>query len=528
MNGSKKLRLEYLEERIALSATPHPNLDSAHGLTNHLNALNKYGFLGEGQTVAVIDSGIAYDHVALGGGFGENYRVVGGWDFTENDADPYDDAPGGYHGTHVAGIVGADSGSPESSGVAPGVDLVALRVFGDNGQGYFSWIESALQWVHDHKDDFENPITVVNISIGEDWNSDGVPYWSTSLEAKLAQLKADGIFISVSAGNSFTTYGVKGLNYPAASPYVVPVMSIDDNGNLSYYSQRLERAIAAPGRWINSTVPDHHGNNDGIPNDWGSSSGTSMAAPYVAGASALVREAMEFAGITDITQDTIYDALYSTATIFYDTVTNTSYHRLNIEAALDFIMPADDYGSTLETAFQLQENNFQGVIGQLDDADFFTFTADTTGIATFSIDSVTHKLNPIINGNSVFEYSFNVVAGQTYSIGLAGTALGYYTGTISIIPIFSGDFDGDGDTDGSDFLKWQVGYGRDASGDANGDGITDGDDLLIWSDNYGDEAIMAAFQQMGSEKQKKEKKGRHNHKHMDLAIEWFDIWKCWD
>ena len=88
------------------------------------------GLTGAGQTVVVIDSGIAYDHYALGGGFGEGYRVVSGWDFTEeNDADPYDDAPGGFHGTHVAGIIG--SSDTTYSGVASGVDLVALRVFND-------------------------------------------------------------------------------------------------------------------------------------------------------------------------------------------------------------------------------------------------------------------------------------------------------------------------------------------------------------------------------------------------------------
>ena len=51
--------------------------------------------------ITLIDTGIAYDHLALGGGFGTSFRVVGGWDFAENDADPYDDAPAGFHGTHV-------------------------------------------------------------------------------------------------------------------------------------------------------------------------------------------------------------------------------------------------------------------------------------------------------------------------------------------------------------------------------------------------------------------------------------------
>ena len=74
-------------------------LASADDITGLTQVRNDYGFVGAGQTVAVIDSGIAYDHYALGGGLGANYRVVGGWDFAENDANPYDDGPAGAHGT---------------------------------------------------------------------------------------------------------------------------------------------------------------------------------------------------------------------------------------------------------------------------------------------------------------------------------------------------------------------------------------------------------------------------------------------
>ncbi|MEM8865662.1 MAG: S8 family serine peptidase, partial [Planctomycetota bacterium] len=179
-------------------------LSSAHGKTGLNDVRANYGFRGGGQTVAVIDSGIAYDHYALGGGFGSNYRVVGGWDFTaENDADPYDDGPEGSHGTHVAGIIGSSDNTHQ--GVAPDVDLVGLRVFDDHGAGYFSWVEDALQWVYANRDAFENPITAVNLSLGTNWNSETVPSWAM-LENEFAQLESVGIFISVSAGNSFTSY----------------------------------------------------------------------------------------------------------------------------------------------------------------------------------------------------------------------------------------------------------------------------------------------------------------------------------
>jgi hypothetical protein len=296
------------------------------------NIASDYGLSGEGQTVVVIDSGIAYDHVALGGGYGSGYQVVGGWDFAENDADPYDDGPGGFHGTHVAGIIAATDS--RYSGLASGVDLVGLRVFDDQGNGYFSWVEQALQWVHQRRNAFANPITTVNLSLGSEWNSASIPSWAT-LEDELRQLEQDGIFVAVSAGNSFQQYHAAGLSYPAVSEYVVPVASVDASGNLSRFSQRHERVLAAPGERITSTVPDHYFGGDGIKNDFGAASGTSMAAPYVAAASVLVRQAMQAAGQTIVTPDGIYELLRRTADSVYDSVTRSTYRRVNLERALD-------------------------------------------------------------------------------------------------------------------------------------------------------------------------------------------------
>ncbi len=84
------------------------------------------------------------------------HRVVGGWDFAENDALPYDDGPAGFHGTHVAGTIAGNADGMQ--GVAPEADLVALRVFDDYGRSSLDWIESALRWVSDHRHSFASPI----------------------------------------------------------------------------------------------------------------------------------------------------------------------------------------------------------------------------------------------------------------------------------------------------------------------------------------------------------------------------------
>lgn len=417
-------------------------LASAHNSTGLAGVRNDYGFNGAGQTVAVIDSGIAWSHIALGGGLGASYRVVGGWDFTENDADPNDDGPWGAHGTHVAGIIGGDASGTNYDGVATGVDLVGLRVFDDDGAGYFHWVESALRWVHQNRDAFENPITAVNLSLGTSWNSSSIPAWTT-LEDELAQLKADGIFIAVSAGNSFSTYNTPGLSYPAASPHVVPVMSVMDNGNLSSFSQRHARAIAAPGQYIVSTIPDYVGDNNGVNDDFASFSGTSMAAPYIAGASVLLRQAMQFVGYTNITQDTIYNHMMATATSFLDAATGQTYKRINLASAFNALMPSDDYGSTAFVAHDLGtlsgELEVSGMIGTLSDADYFRFTAAATGTVTFTA-TTTHDLAPMwaaiggtVSGSRGETYTLDVVAGQSYTVGLSTSGgIGYYDLAIEV------------------------------------------------------------------------------------------------
>ena len=86
----------------------------------------------QGVTVAVIDTGIDYTQPSLGGGFGKNFKVVGGYDFFDNDSDPMDETG---HGTNVAGVIAAKPYTVNGvtyQGVAPDAKLVALRVGTDD------------------------------------------------------------------------------------------------------------------------------------------------------------------------------------------------------------------------------------------------------------------------------------------------------------------------------------------------------------------------------------------------------------
>lgn len=448
--------LERLEDRLAMNAEPVYDFWTAAAdqqittlavTTPYANAQtgvdgvrNSYGFQGGKQTVAVIDTGIAWDHYALGRGFGEDYRVVGGWDFAEGDANPYDDGPAGFHGTHVAGIIGGSDS--KYRGVASEVDLVALRVFNDQGGGKFEWVEQALRWVHEHRFDFENPITTVNLSLGGKWNAATLPSWAT-MEDELKQLHEDGIFVSVAAGNDFATYNTVGLSYPAVSPYVVAVGSVTSTGVFSNFSQRAERILAAPGQGITSSVPDWFYGGNGIANDYGAASGTSMAAPFVAGAAVLVREAMQFVGQTNITQDTIYQHLRSTADVFYDNVTKASYFKINVGRAIDALLPTDDYGGTIDTAQNLGsltgDSRLSGLIGTKNDVDSFTFIAGASGKLSLGITDQEYlrsdlKIVGATPSLADGKLTFRVTAGQHYTIqvGTKG-GIGHYTIDVGLI-----------------------------------------------------------------------------------------------
>ncbi len=316
--------------------TPHPEpaLDLIAQTTPALAAKN---LSGSGQTVAVIDSGVAWDHIALrsngSSGFGPGYRVVGGWDFAENDADPYDDGPAGFHGTHVAGLL---AGNAEGfTGVAPGADVVALRVFDDEGLSELKWIESALQWVHVNQNQFDSPITTVNLSIGAALSDANLATAMEMLDDEFALLRQDNILVFAAAGNFYDNgNGNTGLLYPASNPFVTPVSSIDPDGGLSDFAQRDSEILATGGRQVSSSVPDHVFGWDGKVNDFAALDGTSMATPQIAGASMLVRQAMIDEGLAPTADDVLHRMTESSIQRL-DPISGLTYRTFGLSTVID-------------------------------------------------------------------------------------------------------------------------------------------------------------------------------------------------
>jgi hypothetical protein len=233
---------------------------------------------GAGVTVGIIDSGIDYTHPDLGGCFGAGCRVVGGYDFVNDDADPMDDH---YHGTHVAGIVAANG---TVTGVAPEATLYAYKVLSAAGSGYESDIIAAVEASTDPNGDGDTSdhLDVINLSLG----GPGDP--ASPMATAVNNAVGEGVIAVVAAGNSGP--GASTIDTPGNAERALTVAAYDHvQESMAGFSSRgpvqamyAKPDISAPGVAIHSTVPG--GLHEPL-------SGTSMAAPHVAGAAALLLQA---------------------------------------------------------------------------------------------------------------------------------------------------------------------------------------------------------------------------------------------
>ncbi|MDP1562980.1 MAG: S8 family peptidase [Pirellulaceae bacterium] len=235
--------------------------------------------------VAVLDTGLDYTHPE----FAHNYR--GGYDYINNDSDPFDDH---FHGTHVAGTIAADWNNVGVVGVAPDVDLYVLKVLGANGGGSWSGMISALDWCVKHNADVRAGLKPGHSLIRVTNHSYGGTSLSTLYEAALRNSYARGMVHIAASGNSGRADGIgDNIVYPARFPSVVAVAatnSSDIRAGFSSTGPALE--LSAPGVLIRSAWPLWRTDSElGFIPGYRQLSGTSMAAPHAAGVAALLLSA---------------------------------------------------------------------------------------------------------------------------------------------------------------------------------------------------------------------------------------------
>ena len=305
------------------------------------DVVHAQGFDGHGITVAVLDSGIDVTSPNFAG------RVVGQQCFCDN-LDGSGCCPNGEtvqsgldsalddsgHGTHVSGII-AGNGATAPKGIAPGARIVAVKVLDNNGAfRSFTQVYRALQWIANERTD----VKVINMSIGSwavleptECESSAI---AIGMRDVIAELRNRGVLITASSGNQSS---VTGTTIPSCIPDVLGIGATYDapGGHQSpcehsmtqrddvacFTNSSVSIDLVAPGAVITAA-----GRGGGFT----TMSGTSMAAPHVAGALALM---LQVSG-GSLTASQAESILKSTGHTVVDTRNGLSFPRLDVAAAV--------------------------------------------------------------------------------------------------------------------------------------------------------------------------------------------------
>jgi serine protease AprX len=300
---SESVRWVSLDAPVQDSGGPDGTVSTANLLNMYnkairADALWAEGYQGSSVTVAVIDSGINYPDDFRETTSRSPTRII-----AKVDANSSLNGSGdGYgHGTHVAGIIGGNGTLSNLNyvGVAPKVKLVNVKISDDQGMAMESDVVSGLQWIYENRTKYN--IRVVNLSLN---SSMAQSYHTSPMDAACEILWFNGVVVVVSAGNN----GSATLFPPANDPFVITVGATDDKATASIADDTVttfsaygftgdllyKPELVAPGKDIVSLSSGrasilgrtHSANKVGT--SYFRMSGTSMAAPIVSGAVALL------------------------------------------------------------------------------------------------------------------------------------------------------------------------------------------------------------------------------------------------
>lgn len=316
--------------------------------------------------VAVLDTGIDWNHPDIAPNIWSDADGYYGYNFIDGNRFPMDDninsydelggwAPNTYtyHGTHVAGVVGAAIGNSIGIAGMAQVRMMAVKVMNDSGEGTDSTVASGVRWAVDHGAD------IVTMSLGVDGSS-------SVLSSAISYASNRGVVAVAASGNDGASY----VSYPAAYPSVIAVGAVDDtNHRASFSNYGTGLDVMAPGVQIYSTQ-----GGSATPNGaYQYLSGTSTAAPFVAGVAALMLSVnpalspVEIGAVLnstaqDLTSMTGYDATtgwgivdaFAAVELISDpTVTITEYPEyvaLNSTFSIKWLVSGGDPG-TIQTTY---------------------------------------------------------------------------------------------------------------------------------------------------------------------------------
>ena len=252
-----------------------PDLSKAYGISKigSVEAWNEHKGTKE-MVVAVIDTGVDYNHEDLGFNMWRNpsptQNDVVGFDFVHNDGLPFDD---NEHGSHCSGTIGGVGGNGKGvSGVSQRVSIMGLKFLSGQGSGTTADAIKAIDYAVSHGAKV----------LSNSWGGKGDDGNQALFDA-IERAKAKDVLFIAAAGNDGTNNDGNDPSYPAAftNDNMISVAATDKDDKMAFFSNFGPKTthLAAPGVNVYSTVPG---------NKYASLSGTSMAAPHVAGAAALL------------------------------------------------------------------------------------------------------------------------------------------------------------------------------------------------------------------------------------------------
>ena len=292
--------LEWLEANVLF----YPTLDNSVESIGTSQIWDDFGFRGEDTTIAILDTGVDFDHESLDDldDISSTYdpkiaidsNGMLGFYNANTDQEYPDEQPhdSGSHGTHCAGIAAGTGGSSgQYAGVAPQAKVVGVIAL-DGGSGDEGDLLRAVDWTIQNKDRFS--IDVMSLSLGGPVVIPGATNTGSSSISQALDVAVDAGIVTVVAignGNLGLAAHPASVSYPGDSAKAITVGSVNDDHSREIYSSRgptgdgrLKPDVMAPGGAIMSAQA---GSGDG----YVSYSGTSMATPHVAGVAALMIQA---------------------------------------------------------------------------------------------------------------------------------------------------------------------------------------------------------------------------------------------
>ncbi len=333
------------------------------------------GYTGEGVVVAVVDTGVDYNHDDLKNNIWTNANEIAGngidddgngyiddnygWNFSEKNNNTLDN---NGHGTHVSGTIAGENNDYGVTGIAYNAKIMPVKVLNDSGSGSYSSISKGIRYAVD------NGANVINLSLGGGSSN-------RSLESAINYASSKGVIVVMAAGND----GDSLPDYPAryAQKSGIAVGAVDRNNNMPDFSNRSGTNeisyVTAPGVKVYSSVPN---------NQYATYSGTSMATPHVAGVVALMLSANSSLTDAQVRQIVTESAGNSTQT------TNSSFNLSNVTSLASQVIAGTTGNNTQSTSSSFNLSNVTSVASQVMSGDnlqhIYAQTANYLTSQTFS------------------------------------------------------------------------------------------------------------------------------------------------